>query len=94
MCRYTLFITQDCFFLTKQHERSQLFINKLAYELHYKSQPVSAEKNRRRVATRYDRYAHTFIPAIHIAATVIFYLTEGVLSLVTSINGSSIPPPS
>ncbi|KAA8396559.1 IS5/IS1182 family transposase, partial [Acetobacter sp. DmW_125133] len=27
-------------------------------------------------ATRYDRCAHTFMSAIHIAASVIFYLKE------------------
>ena len=31
-------------------------------------------KDRRRVATRYDRCAHTFFSAICIAATVIFWL--------------------
>ena len=30
-------------------------------------------KDWRRIATRYDRCAHTFISAIHIAATVIFW---------------------
>nr|WP_249201690.1 transposase [Acetobacter thailandicus] len=38
-------------------------------------------KGWRRVATRYDRCAHTFMSAIHIAATVIFCLKECVLSL-------------
>nr|WP_242010974.1 IS5 family transposase [Acetobacter musti] len=33
-------------------------------------------KDRRRVATRYDRCAHTFLSAIHIAATFIFWLRE------------------
>jgi len=33
-------------------------------------------KDWRRVATRYDRCAHTFMSAIHIAASVIFYLKE------------------
>ncbi|AZO69704.1 transposase [Mesorhizobium sp.] len=31
-------------------------------------------KDRRRIATRYDRCAHTFFSAICIAATVIFWL--------------------
>ncbi|MBS0960406.1 transposase [Acetobacter thailandicus] len=38
-------------------------------------------KDWRRVATRYDRCAHTFMSAIHIAATVIFYFKKYVLSL-------------
>ncbi|WP_225197733.1 IS5 family transposase [Gluconobacter oxydans] len=33
-------------------------------------------KDWRRVATRYDRCSHTFMSAIHIAASVIFYLKE------------------
>jgi transposase len=33
-------------------------------------------KDWRRVATRYDRGAHTFMSAIHIAASVIFWLKE------------------
>ncbi|MFT9417978.1 IS5 family transposase [Acetobacter sp.] len=33
-------------------------------------------KDWRRVATRYDRGTHTFMSAIHIAASVIFYLKE------------------
>jgi len=33
-------------------------------------------KDWRRIATRYDRCAHTFFSAICIAATVIFYLNQ------------------
>ncbi|AXM99495.1 hypothetical protein CJF59_02085 [Acetobacter pomorum] len=33
-------------------------------------------KDWRRVATRYDRCAHTFMSAIHIAASFIFYLKK------------------
>jgi transposase len=33
-------------------------------------------KDWRRVATRYDRCAHTFMSVIHIAASFIFYLKE------------------
>ncbi len=33
-------------------------------------------KDWRRVATRYDRSTHTFMSAIHIAASFIFYLKE------------------
>jgi transposase len=33
-------------------------------------------KDWRRVATRYDRGTHTFMSAIHIAASFIFYLKE------------------
>ena len=34
----------------------------------------AAERTDRRIATRYDRCAHTFFPAICIAATVTFWL--------------------
>jgi hypothetical protein len=44
-------------------------------------------KDWRRVATRYDRCAHTFFSTICIAASVAFYLKERVLSL--SIFGIS-----
>ncbi|EHH69535.1 transposase IS4 family protein [Gluconobacter morbifer G707] len=33
-------------------------------------------KDWRRIATRYDHCAHTFMSAIHIAASFIFYLKE------------------
>jgi len=36
--------------------------------------PSVYDKNWRRVATRYDRCAHTFFSAICIAANVIFWL--------------------
>ena len=38
-------------------------------------------KDWRRIATRYDRCAHTFFSAICIAASVLFYLNQCVLSL-------------
>ncbi|MFT8814430.1 IS5 family transposase [Acetobacter fabarum] len=37
---------------------------------------IAKLKDWRRVATRYDRCAHTFISAIHIAASVILYIKE------------------
>ena len=39
-------------------------------------------KDWRRIHTRYDRCAHTFMSAICIAATVIFWLNQGGLSLI------------
>jgi len=33
-------------------------------------------KDWRRIATHYDRYAHTFLSAITLAATIIFWLNE------------------
>lgn len=38
-------------------------------------------KGWRRIRTRYDRCAHIFMSAICIAATIIFWLTQGVLIL-------------
>jgi len=38
-------------------------------------------KDWRRIHTRYDRCAHTFFSAICIAATIIFWINQGVLSL-------------
>ncbi|BCI68822.1 hypothetical protein [Acetobacter aceti] len=50
--------------------------------LHYKKCHMFAKlKDWRRVATRYDRCARTFMSAIHIAAYFIYYLKECVLSL-------------
>ena len=43
-------------------------------------------KDWRRVATRYDRCAHTFFSAICIAAVVIFYLCSAPGSLDTSLS--------
>jgi hypothetical protein len=38
-------------------------------------------KDWRRIATRYDRCAHTFLAAIALAATITFWLNQSVLSL-------------
>ncbi len=38
-------------------------------------------KDWRRIHTRYDRCAHTFFSAICIAATIIFWINQGVLTL-------------
>ena len=48
---------------------------KTTYKKRYKVENLFAKlKDWRRIATRYDRCAHTFISAIYIAATVIFWL--------------------
>jgi hypothetical protein len=51
---------------------------------------VGKLKDWRRIATRYDRWAHTFHFSICIAAIVIFYLNSRVLSLALRW-GMSIP---
>ena len=49
--------------------------DKALYRQRHKVENLLAKlKDWRRIATRYDRCAHTFFPAICIAATVIFWL--------------------
>ncbi len=51
--------------------------DKTLYKTRHKIENMFAKlKDRRRIATRYDRCAHTFFSAICIAATVIFYLNQ------------------
>ncbi len=48
---------------------------KTLYRQRHKVENLFAKlKDWRRIATRYDRCAHTFFPAICMAATVIFWL--------------------
>ncbi|WP_297263141.1 transposase, partial [uncultured Desulfovibrio sp.] len=49
--------------------------DKKLYRQRHKIENMFARlKDWRRIAMRYDRCAHTFLSAIHIAAIVIFYL--------------------
>lgn len=51
--------------------------DKALYKQHHKVENVFAKhKIWRRIATRYDRCAHTFLSAINTAASVAFYLKE------------------
>ena len=55
--------------------QSQSPISKAVYRERHKVENLFAKlKDWRRIATRYDRCAHTFFSAICIAATVIFWL--------------------
>ncbi len=45
-------------------------------------------KDWRRIQTRYDRCAHAFMSAIAIAATIIFWINQSVLSLIIHIGGT------
>jgi transposase len=55
---------------------AQIPFDRQTYRLRHKIENLFAKlKDWRRIATRYDRCAHTFFSAICIAATVIFYLT-------------------
>ena len=50
---------------------------KSLYKQRYKIENMFAKlKDWRRIATRYDRCAHTFMSAIHIAAIVIFWINQ------------------
>ena len=65
--------------------------DKVLYRQRHKIENMFAKlKDWRRVATRYDRCAHTFFSAICIAASVTFYLNQGVLSLALSSMQRSI----
>jgi transposase len=51
--------------------------SKSLYRQRHKVENMFAKlKDWRRIATRYDRCAHTFMPAICIAATVIFWINQ------------------
>ena len=51
--------------------------DKILYRQRHKIESMFAKlKDWRRVATRYDRCAHTFFSAICIAAAVVLYLKE------------------
>ncbi len=76
----------------KKNRKSKLPYNWHLYKKRHLIENMFAKlKDWRRVATRYDRCAHTFMSALHIAASVTFYLKECVLSLNTSRSPSSQP---
>lgn len=55
---------------------------KTLYKQRHKVENMFAKlKDWRRIATRYDRFAHTFLSAIKIAAIVIFWINQWVLTL-------------
>jgi transposase len=59
----------------KKNRKVDIPYDKNLYKQRHKVENMFAKlKDWRRVATRYDRCAHTFFSAICIAATVIFYL--------------------
>ena len=66
--------TTPCIPPTK-NRKIQLPYNKVLYRQRHRIENAFGRlKDWRRVATRYDRCAHTFFSAICIAATVIFWL--------------------
>ncbi len=59
----------------KKNRKTQIEYDKAFYKQRHKVENMFGKlKDWRRIATRYDRCAHTFFSAICIAATVIFYL--------------------
>ena len=59
----------------RKNRKTQIEYDKLLYKQRHKVENMFGKlKDWRRIATRYDRCAHTFFSAICIAAIVIFYL--------------------
>ena len=59
----------------KKNRKIQIEYDKTLYKQRHKIENMFGKlKDWRRIVTRYDRCAHTFLSAICIAATVIFYL--------------------
>jgi transposase len=60
---------------SKSNRKTQIDYDKTLYRQRHKIENMFGRlKDWRRVHTRYDRCAHTFMSAISIAATVIFWL--------------------
>lgn len=59
----------------RKNRKTQYQYDKNLYKKRHKVENMFGRlKDWRRIAMRYDRQAHTFLSAIQIAATVIFYL--------------------
>jgi transposase len=68
--------TEPCIPPTKSR-KTPLDYDKTTYRQRHKIERLFAKiKDWRRIATRYDRCAHTFFSAVCIAATVAFYLHQ------------------
>lgn len=61
----------------RKNRKQAIDYDKALYKQRHKVENMFAKlKDWRRIATRYDRCAHTFLSAINIAASVAFYLKE------------------
>lgn len=61
----------------RKNRRQHVDYDKTLYKQRHKIENMFAKlKDWRRIATRYDRCAHTFLSAIRLAATVACYLKE------------------
>ena len=59
----------------KKNRKANILFDKMLYKKRHKVENMFGKlKDWRRIATRYDRCAHTFFSSICIAAIVIFYL--------------------
>jgi transposase len=67
---------EPCIPPRKSRKRSIKYDTVLYRQRHKVENMFSKLKDWRRIATRYDRCAHTFFSAICIAASVIFYLNQ------------------
>lgn len=60
---------------SRRNRRELVPYNKELYKQRHKIEIIFGRlKDWRRISMRYDRCAHTFMPAIHLAAVLIFYL--------------------
>jgi transposase len=63
--------------LSKENRKQKIEYDTAIYKQRHKVENMFGKlKDWRRIATRYDRCAHTFFSAICIAAAVIFYLNQ------------------
>ena len=61
----------------RKNRKQAIDYDKALYKQRHKVENMFAKlKDWRRIATRYDRCAHTFLSAINIAASAAFYLKE------------------
>ena len=59
----------------KSNRKTIISFDKTLYRLRHKIENMFGKlKDWRRIYTRYDRYAHTIVSAIAIAATIIFWM--------------------
>jgi transposase len=71
----------------RRNRKTPIDYDKALYKQRHKVENLFAKlKDWRRIATRYDRCAHTFFSAICIAAALAFFLNQCVLSLVLQLR--------
>jgi transposase len=74
----------------RRNRKTPIDYDKALYKQRHKVENLFAKlKDWRRIATRYDRCAHTFFSAICIAAALAFFLNQCVLSLAYSARSTA-----